>query len=133
MDVNEHPSADQYLASLDRMERLISAFFDSQQFERLTRHQQREAQFVIEPFHKILYQYEYVPLDDPDDASLEVVCHQIYPGTVSAELDHFETVAPVIAGFLRFLDQRGDLKNGDAHLSRTTREGKRPSTGPGVS
>jgi hypothetical protein len=113
MDENDPPSDEQYQASLDRIERLISRFADSQQFERLTKHQQREADFVIETFHELLYGYEYVPLDDPDEQSLEAVGRQIYPAKVSVESDHFETVAPVIGAFLRFLDARGDIENGD--------------------
>jgi hypothetical protein len=113
MDGNEPPSDDQYQASLDRIERLASEFANSQQFERLTTHQQREAQFVIETFHELLYGYEYVPLDDPNEQRLEAVCRQLYPAKISSEADHFETVAPVIGAFLRFLDDRGDIENGD--------------------
>jgi hypothetical protein len=113
MDGNDPPSDEQYQASIDRIERLVSEFTDSQKFEQLTKHQQREAQFAIETFHELLYGYEYVPLDDPDEHSLETVCRQIYPAKVSSEPDHFETVAPVIGTFLRFLDDRGDIENGD--------------------
>jgi hypothetical protein len=112
MDGNDPPSDKRYQASLDRIERLVSEFADSQQFERLTEHQQREAEFVIEMFHELLYGYEYVPLDDPDEHSLETVCRQLYPAKISADSDHFETVAPVIGAFLRFLDARGDIDNG---------------------
>ncbi|WP_160135415.1 hypothetical protein [Halococcus salsus] len=113
MDGNDPPSDEQYQASLDRIERLVSEFADSQQFERLTEHQQREAEFAIETFHELLYGYEYVPLDDPDEHSLEAVCRQLYPAKISADSDHFEAVAPVIGAFLRFLDARGDIENGD--------------------
>lgn len=106
------PSEDQYQASLDRIERLGAAFADSNHFEDLSHHQQREAQFVIETFHELLYSYEYVPLDDPDEQSLEAVCQQIYPAKVSADPDHFEAVAPVVGAFLRFLDDRGDVERG---------------------
>lgn len=113
MDGNNPPSDEQYQASLDRIDRLVSAFADGQQFERLTNHQQREAEFAIEMFHELLYGYEYVPLDDPDEHSLEAVCRELYPAKISAEADHFETVAPVIGAFLRFLDARGAIENGD--------------------
>ncbi|WP_273836266.1 hypothetical protein [Halococcus sp. PRR34] len=112
MDSIDPPSDEQYQASLDRIERLVSEFGNSQQFEQLTEHQQREAQFVIETFHELLYGYEYVPLDDPDEQRLEAVCRQLYPAKISADSDHFETVAPVIGAFLRFLDVRGDIENG---------------------
>lgn len=113
MDGNDPPSDEQYQASIDRIERLVSEFTDNPRFEQLTKHQQRESQFVIETFHELLYGYEYVPLDNPDEHNLDTVCRQIYPAKVSAEPDHFETVAPVIGAFLRFLDDRGDIENGD--------------------
>ena len=113
MDGNNPPSDEQYQVSLDRIEQLVSAFTDSQQFNQLTTHQQREAEFVIETFHELLYGYEYVPLDDPDEHSLEAVCRQFYPAKISADADHFETVTPVIGAFLRFLDARGDIEHGD--------------------
>ena len=106
------PSEEQFHASFDRIERLFSAFSDSQQFEQLSHHQQREASFVIEMFHELLYAYEYVPLDDPDEERLETVCRQHYPAKVSADPDHFEAVTPVVGAFLRFLDDRGDIEGG---------------------
>lgn len=112
MGGNDPPSDDQYQASFERIEELDSAFFDSQQFEQLSDHHQREAEFVIETFHELLYSYEYVPLDDPDKPSLETVCRQIYPAKVSADPAHFEAVTPVIGAFLRFLDERGDIDRG---------------------
>ncbi|MFB6198576.1 MAG: hypothetical protein ABEI52_09970, partial [Halobacteriaceae archaeon] len=112
MSDREPPSDKHYHASLERIDKLMSAFADSQQFEQLTHHQQREAEFVIETFHELLYSYESVPLDDPDKESLDTVCRQIYPAKVSADSEHFDAVAPVIGAFLRFLDERGDLENG---------------------
>lgn len=112
MGGNDPPSDEQYQASFDRIEQLVSAFSDSQQFEQLSHHQQREAEFVIETFHELLYGYEYVPLDDPDKQSLETVCRQIYPAKVSADPDHFEAVTPVIGAFLRFLDEEGEIERG---------------------
>lgn len=112
MGGSDPPLDDQYQASFERIEKLVSAFSDSQQFEQLSHHHQREAAFVIETFHELLYAYEYVPLDDPDKPSLETVCRQIYPAKVSAEPTHFEAVAPVIGAFLRFLDERGDIDRG---------------------
>lgn len=113
MDAPDPPSDDQYQTALDRMERRYAAFADSDYFEQLTRHQQREAEFVVEVFHELLYGYEYVPLDDPDKESLESVCRHFYPAKISAEPDHFGAVAPVIAAFLRFLDDQGELEDGD--------------------
>jgi len=113
MDTPDPPSDEQYQAALDRIERRYAAFADSDHFEQLTRHQQREAEFVVETFHELLHGYEYVPLDDPDKEGLESVCRQFYPAKVSAEPDHFGVVAPVIASFLRFLDDRGELADGD--------------------
>jgi hypothetical protein len=113
MDVPEPPSDDQSQAALDRIERRYAAFADSDHFEQLTRHQQREAEFVVETFHELLHGYEYVPLDDPDEESLESVCRQFYPAKISAEPDHFGAVAPVVASFLRFLDDQGELTDGD--------------------
>lgn len=113
MDVPEPPSDDQYQTALDRIERRYAAFTDSDHFEQLTRHQQREAEFVVETFHELLHSYEYVPLDDPDEESLESVCRQFYPAKISAEPDHFGAVAPVIAAFLRFLDDQGELADSD--------------------
>ncbi len=112
MGANEPPSEDEYRASVERIDRLVSAFADSQQFTQLSAHQQREAGFAIETFHELLYGYESVPLDEPDKQSLETVCRQIYPAKVSADPEHFEAVAPVIGAFLRFLDERGDIEDG---------------------
>jgi len=113
MNAPDPPSDEQYQASLDRIERHYAAFADSDHFEQLTRHQQHEAEFVVEVFHELLHGYEYVPLDAPDEESLESVCRQLYPAKISAEPDHFGTVAPVIAAFLRFLDERGEIEGGD--------------------
>jgi hypothetical protein len=109
----EPPSDDQYQTALDRIERRYAEFADSDHFEQLTRHQQREAEFIVETFHELLHGYEYVPLDDPDKESLESVCRQFYPGKISAEPDHFGAVAPVVAAFLRFLGDQGELADGD--------------------
>lgn len=113
MDAPNPPSDEQYQAALDRIERRYAAFANSDHFEQLTRHQQRESKFVVETFHELLHGYEYVPLDDPDDRSLESVCRHFYPAKVSAEPDHFGAVAPVIAAFLRFLDDQGEIEDGD--------------------
>lgn len=113
MDAPDPPSDEQYQAARDRIERRYAVFVDSDRFEQLTRHQQHEAEFVVETFNELLHGYEYVPLDDPDDQSLESVCRHFYPAKVSAEPDHFGAVAPVIAAFLRFLDDQGELENGD--------------------
>lgn len=114
MGPNDPPSDEQYQAMLDRIDRLVAEFTESRQFEGLTRHQQREAEFVIENVGEFLAAYEGVPIDDPDSQSLDFVCTRLYPAKVSAEPDHFGAVAPVIAAFLRFLDDRGYLDDGEA-------------------
>lgn len=113
MGAPEPPSDEQYQTAIDRMENRFVSFTNSDRFEQLTPHQQREAKFVVEVFHELLHSYEYVPLDDPDKQSLESVCRHYYPAKISAEPDHFGAVAPVIAAFLRFLDDQGELEDGD--------------------
>lgn len=113
MDPADPPTDEQYQAMLNRTERLAAEFTESRQFETLTRHQQREAAFVIEGVGELLAAYEGVSIDDPDTRSLEAVCTQLYPAKISAEPDHFGAVAPVLAAFLRFLDDRGDLDDAE--------------------
>lgn len=112
MDPNNRPSEEQYRAMLDRTEQRVGEFTDSSQFEGLTRHQMREAEFVLENVGEFLAAYLDVPIDDPDRQRLEIVCTEYYPAKVGAEPDHFSAVAPVLAAFLRFLDARGQLDEG---------------------
>ena len=114
MEPNDLPSDEQYQAMLDRTEQLAAEFTESHQFEGLTRHQQRESGFVIENVGEFLAAYEGVPINDPDSQSLDFVCTRLYPAKVSAEPAHFGAVAPVLAAFLRFLDDRGSLDDGEA-------------------
>lgn len=115
MNTNDaDPADDQYDAVLDRIETLSSEFTDSSYFDELTRHQQREATFVVESTGELLYNYEGKTFEECDERSLETVCTRISPAKISAEPEHFAAVAPVLAAFLRFLGDRGLLDDGEA-------------------
>lgn len=115
MDPNDTSSADdQYDAVLDRIETLSSEFTDSPYFDDLTRHQQREATFVVESTGELLYNYQEKTFEECDEGSLETVCTRIYPAKIGAEPEHFAAVAPVLAAFLRFLGDRGVVDDGGA-------------------
>jgi hypothetical protein len=107
MDTHDSGWSDQeYEAMLDRVDTVLATFTDSDQFDELTRYQQQEASFVIEGVAELLYGYEDTTIEECDEPSLEMVCTRIYPAKVSVEPDHFGAVAPVVAAFFRFLDER---------------------------
>lgn len=111
MESNDPPYEERYRKMLGRPERLVEAFLGSRQFERLTRHQRREAEFILDTVGEYLAAYEDVPIEDSDGRSLEFVSTVLYPAKVGTEPDHFGAVAPVLARFSRFLDDRGHLED----------------------
>lgn len=114
MDTHDSGWSDQeYEAMLDRVDVVLSTFTDSDQFDELTRYQQQEASFVIEGVAELLYGYEDTTIEECDQTSLETVCTRIYPAKVSVEPDHFGAVAPVVAAFFRFLDERDIHSEGE--------------------
>lgn len=106
-------SDEQYEEMLDRVDAVLSAFTDSDQFDDLTRYQKQEASFVIESVAELLYGYEDTTIEECDETSLETVCTRIYPAKVSVEPDHSGAVAPVLAAFFRFLDERDIHPDGE--------------------
>lgn len=107
---------DQYEAMLDWVDTALSEFTDSEHFADLTGHQQQEASFVVEGVAELLYAYEDTTIEECDRTSLETVCTRIYPAKMSVEPDHFGAVAPVLAAFFQFLDDRGYHPDGE-HLA----------------
>lgn len=64
MHPTDRPSEEQYRAMLDRMEHLVAEFTESSQFESLTGHQKREAEFILENVGEFLAAYLDVPIDE---------------------------------------------------------------------
>ena len=106
-------SDEEYQALLSELDALIDAFLESSQCAELPDHQRREAGFVVECFGEFLFAYEGTSFADTTTEAVERVCTRTYPAKVAVEPAHFETVAPVIAAFFRFLDDRGEVAHGE--------------------
>ena len=83
-------------------------------FEGLTSRQRAEAGPIVMTIAELLYAYEGRRPEEWDRESLERVTTEVYPASVAGGVEHFEDVAPVLAAFLTFLGDRGDIDRGDA-------------------
>jgi len=90
------------------------AFSKSRRFDTLTPIEQTDSQFVIETFTDLMAAYEGRGPEDWDPPSIERVCTEHIPRTVSEPPRMFESTTPVLAAFFEFLAERGHVTNADA-------------------
>lgn len=84
----------------------------------LTDGQKEDAGFIIDVFADLMYGYLLQEPAQWDAAALEECCLDLLPGKVSAELSVYRSVEPVLAGFFKFLQEKGHITKAPALISR---------------
>ncbi|MEA1926967.1 MAG: SEC-C domain-containing protein [Candidatus Auribacterota bacterium] len=87
-------------------------FSRSDFFSRLNIEEQDDAWSVIDYFAGYLYSYLGLPPEEWDEESLEECCLEILPEKLSAEIEYFGRIAPVLNVFFLYLGEKGKLENG---------------------
>lgn len=114
-------SDERYLEIEDQIEVWTDKFVESEQFEELTRVEQRESTFLVESFAIWSYTYEVVLPEEWDESSTRTCMMRGLPDKIRREPEYFQTVGPVLDAFFRFADERGFIDNGD-RLAETARQ-----------
>ena len=110
---------------MDRVEAWCVEFPRSEQFARLTAEQQAQAEFIVTSFARYMYtELGFLPGSWGAEA-VEKGCVDILPTKVTAELSCFMMVAPVLAAFLEFADEKGLVLDGKALAARVAPLGNR--------
>ena len=110
---------------LEAIHKQVGAWFDvfinSPQFELLTERQKNMAPDIVRFFTEYGFTYVGMTPGKWDRSGVEECCAEVLPRKVSAELDFFEAVAPVLSAFFTFLAEKNLLSNARA-LAKTVAE-----------
>lgn len=82
-------------------------FVETRHFLSLSDTEKKNAMFLISGFTQYMSSYEG---EDPDEWSLDsmvMVCTEVFPEKITADLECFESVGPVLNAFFQFLGEMG--------------------------
>ncbi|MBF0141077.1 MAG: hypothetical protein HQL74_12460 [Magnetococcales bacterium] len=99
------------------------AFTSSDHFMSLTDVGRDEAEFIVAHFAELMYIDNGLSPKQWNVAGMEVCCTESLPREIAAGPEYFESVAPVLAAFFRFLEETGVLLSTGLLARRVTQLG----------
>lgn len=82
-------------------------FIDTQYFHSLAELEQENSMFIVKVFSEYMSSYIGEAPEEWTPEAMEEVCTEIMPEKVSAELECFQSIAPVLHAFFLFLKDEG--------------------------
>ena len=110
---------------MERAEGWCSSFRGSDRFRRLPPEQREVASSIVVFFARYMYIELGLLPEGWDGDAVEEGCVDALPRKVTAELDYFEMVAPVLSAFLEFAGEEGLVPDGGALAARVAPLGER--------
>ena len=96
---------------LDWFDAVFDAYYKDDYFLSLKKTQQEHAHFILKFFIESCYGYGLKKPGQWDCDIIDEVCLDVFPRKVSAEIECFESVAPVIISFIHWSDNKGLINN----------------------
>src|SRR3990167_9820801 len=96
---------------LDWFDAVFDAYYKDDYFLSLKKTQQEHAHFILQFFIESCYGYGLKKPGQWDCDIIDEVCLDVFPRKVSAEIECFESVAPVIISFIHWSDNKGLINN----------------------
>ncbi|MGQ5711470.1 SEC-C metal-binding domain-containing protein [Desulforudis sp. DRI-14] len=93
-------------------------FEKDQRYKSLTEAQKEESWFIIELFADLMYGYFLQEPSEWTATALEECCLDLLPRKVSADVDFYRNVEPVLTGFFGFLQSRDYISDASRLISR---------------
>lgn len=107
----EKYSDDELKKILDETYEWVKAFSESKYFQDLTEEQQDESEFIVQTFTEYMYSNNLLIPEEWDESGLEECCLDTLPRKITADESYYESIAPVLSSFFRFLGEKELLKN----------------------
>lgn len=107
----EKYSDDELKKTLDKTNEWYLAFSESKYFQDLTEEQKRESEFIIQTFTEYMYSNNLLIPEEWNESGLEECCLDTLPRKITADESYYESIAPVLSSFFRFLGEKELLKN----------------------
>ena len=108
--------SEKYLEKLmNKMEKLIEIFLNSDYSKHLTADQIDISYWIIIRFTESMYNYHLQTYESWDPYALECTCLDYFPRKVSGEMDYFKAIYPVLTAFFSFLNNKGFLTDNHAN------------------
>ena len=108
--------SEKYLEKLmNKMEELSETFQNSDYSKQLTADQIDISSGIIVRFTESMYDYHLQTYENWEPYALECICLDIFPRKVSAEIDYFKAIYPVLTTFFSFLNNKGILTDNQAN------------------
>ncbi len=109
-------------AVLKKLKTRVSAwsneFEGSPEYAGLSLAQREDSWFIVEVFCKLMYSYFLQEPETWTASALEECCLDVLPRRVTAEIELYEAVEPVLTAFFAFLHRKGHIANSAELTSR---------------
>ncbi|MDI3541049.1 MAG: hypothetical protein PWP66_587 [Thermosediminibacterales bacterium] len=92
-------------------------FVQDESYKKLADWQKDEAMFIIDMFAEYMYGYFLQEPSEWTASALKECCLDIFPRKISAELNFYKSVEPVLTAFLQYLQYKGYIKNAPSLIS----------------
>jgi len=104
-------SDDELKKILDETYEWGKTFSESKYFQDLTEEQQHESEFIVQTFTEYMYSNNLLIPEEWDESGLEECCLDTLPRKITADESYYESIAPVLSSFFRFLGEKELLRN----------------------
>lgn len=96
----------------DKIGEWINIFYKSSQSKRLSEEQKHEAGAIISMFAHYMFGYFDSRVGEWDTDDVEECCLEVMPIKVTAEMQFFSSIEPVLSAFFNFIEEKKFIANG---------------------
>lgn len=97
--------------NLEKIDILYPQFLQSKYFLELPEEHKTELEFIIYSFVDYMDSYHYETINEWDVLEVNECCLDTLPREISAGIEYFGSLSPVLIAFLKFLDEKGEIEN----------------------